>query len=479
MAQYPGFIGPSYVSQSYMADSERLVNRYAEKNESDTAPSPWWLVPCPGFALVVAPTAAAGGGMFSQAGRTFFVTGPVLYELNSDDTTTVRSTAAILRDGNPVTFMSNGDAGGQLGLTSGDQFYVLDLTTNSFTTVLTSGATMCGFLDGFGFILDASTSTVQQTAFENFAAINPAEIAQRTAGSDPWVALYVINRLVYLLGERTSEVWWNAGTAPFTLAPIQEAFMQQGCAAPFSGARLGTALIWLSHNDQGRGQIVSATGYTPGRVSTHAVEASISSYGDLSNAVAFSYQENGHTHYILTFADPERTWAYDQATGLFHERLYWDTRTAQWLAYRPLFACSDATRNLVQDRLTGAIYRMSTDLFTDVDGAYIRRLRQPPRLSFDQKRFVTHSIQIVMDVGQGLQTGQGSNPQIMRETSKDGGRTWGNEQWVGSGAVGAYDTRVRWTQCGQARNRCDRFIDTDPVPSRFVDALIDVTVGPS
>jgi hypothetical protein len=459
-----------------MADAERLINRFVEMNESQTAPTPGALLQCPGFELIVAPPANFGAGMFSESGRTFFVTGFTLYELNADNTATARGVVA--RNNNPVTFMSNGDGGHQLGLTSGDQFYVLDLTTNTFTTVLTSGATMCGFLDGFGAILDASTSTLHVTAFEDFTSISSA-ILQRTSGSDPWKALYVVNRLIYLLGEHTSDVLWDAGTAPFPFAPIQEAFMQQGTAASFSGARLGTSLLWLSHNEQGRGQIVSATGYAPGRISTHAVEASIETYGDLSDAVAFSYQENGHTFYVLTFPKAERTWVFDQSTGLFHERLYWNTTTADWLAYRPMFFASDLTRNLVQDRITGAIYRMSTTLFMDVDGAAIRRLRQPPRISFDQKRFTTHAIQLVMDVGQGLQTGQGSDPQIMRQTSKDGGQTWGNEQWASAGPIGAYDTRVRWTQCGQARNRVDRFIDTDPVPSRWVDALIDVTVGTS
>jgi hypothetical protein len=67
----------------------------------------------------------------------------------------------------------------------------------------------------------------------------------------------------------------------------------------------------------------------------------------------------------------------------------------------------------------------------------------------------------------------------MRQTSKDGGKTWGDEQWASMGAQGEYAYRTRWTQCGQARNRVDRFIDTFAGPSRWVDALIDVTVGPS
>jgi hypothetical protein len=476
MPSYPGFVGPSYQSQSYLADAERCINRFPEKNESETAPTPWALLQAPGFALVCAPTPNFGAGMFSESGRTFFVTGFTLYELTAGDVATARG--VIARDGNPVTFMSNGAAGHQLALTSGNQFYVLDLNTNAFTTPVVLGATMCGFLDGFGVILDAASSTLQVTAFEDFNTISTA-ILQRTAGSDPWKSLYVVNRLIYALGEHTSDVLYDAGTSPFPFAPIQEAFMQTGTAATYSGARLDKSLIWLSHNEQGKGQIVSVSGYTAGRISTHAIEASIATYGDLSDAVAFSYQENGHTFYVLTFPSAERTWVFDQATGLFHERLYWDTTNAAWLAYRAMFFASDLTRNLVQDRLTGAIYRMSTTLFTDVDGAAIRRLRQPPRLSFDQKRFTTHAIQLVMDVGQGLSLGQGSDPQIMRQTSKDGGQTWSNEYWASAGAIGAYDTRVRWTQCGQARNRVDRFIDTDPVASRFVDCLIDVTVGTS
>jgi hypothetical protein len=84
-----------------------------------------------------------------------------------------------------------------------------------------------------------------------------------------------------------------------------------------------------------------------------------------------------------------------------------------------------------------------------------------------------------MDVGQGTSTGQGADPVMMRQTSTDGGRTWGHEHWAGTGRIGEYNNRVTWTQCGQARNRVDRFVDTDPVPSRIVDCLIDVTVGVS
>jgi hypothetical protein len=43
-----------------------------------------------------------------------------------------------------------------------------------------------------------------------------------------------------------------------------------------------------------------------------------------------------------------------------------------------------------------------------------------------------------MEVGNGLATGQGSNPQIGLEVSRDNGKTWGAQMWKAIGAIGAY-----------------------------------------
>ena len=96
-----------------------------------------------------------------------------------------------------------------------------------------------------------------------------------------------------------------------------------------------------------------------------------------------------------------------------------------------------------------------------------------------QQRATCPLIQLVMDVGIGTVTGQGSDPQVMLQTSPDGGKTWGPERWVSAGAIGAYDTRVQWRQNGQAVNRQDRFIFSDPVSWRITDALHDLRPGTS
>ena len=98
---YPGFIGPSYQSASYMADNERCVNFYPEPNESPAAPSPYVLRPTPGFSSLASVVQAPIRGSFYVEGRCFFVAGFALYELNltTSATTQLGSVAA---DSNPV-----------------------------------------------------------------------------------------------------------------------------------------------------------------------------------------------------------------------------------------------------------------------------------------------------------------------------------------------------------------------------------------
>jgi hypothetical protein len=191
------------------------------------------------------------------------------------------------------------------------------------------------------------------------------------------------------------------------------------------------------------------------------------------------FQLGGHTFYSLTFPN-HGTWLYDTTSGAWSEWLYWNHLTSTWEPIRIGNHVHVGGRHIVGDRATGTLYRMGLDVFTDVDGEPIRRMRQPERLADNQKWITVSSIQLVMDVGIGLSgSAQGSDPQVMLRTSRDGGRTWSPERWASAGPIGAYNTRVRWLRCGQARNRVDQFTFTDPVPFRVSDAVLDASGGTS
>lgn len=480
--QYPGFLGPSYRSASYMADSERTVNLYLEKNETPNAPNPYCLLHTPGFELLLTvPEGPIRGEIAQVNDRAFFVAGFRLYELfNTAGVWSATARGTLASDANPATLCWNGPNGGELFITSGDVGYILTLATNALTVVLASGATMGAFLDGFFLSLDGATATLRISDLFDGLTWDPTQVQQRSAAADPWVAMTVIHREIWLMGNQTSEVWYNASTFPFPFQPIPGAFIEQGTQAPFSPNRDVAPLLWLAANAQGHSMIVMAQGYTATRVSTHGIEQTIQRYGDVSDAVSWSYQEDGHTFYVLTFPTANATWTYDVTAGAWHERPYWNSATSTYEALRVGTHAFGFSTHIVGDRASGTLYRMALDVYTDVDGVAIRRLRQPPRISAGQKRVTVRSVQIVMDVGVGLggvATAQGFDPIVTRRCSRDGGKTWGPDKPLSAGQIGAYGTRVVWQPCGQARNYVDQFIFADPVPVRISDAEIDLMVG--
>lgn len=484
MPPYPGFFGPTHQPQAFMASTERMVNWQLERNDAPNASTPVCMVPTPGFTEIAEVSQAPIRGMFTVpdiAERVFFVAGYALYELTYDTvtgdfSTTLRGTVSA--DRNPVTFAWNGPNGGHMFLTSGDIGYGYVLATNTQSTVLGSGATSCGFLGNRFLVLDATTSTLQASDLLSLT-FDPTMIAERSLAPDPWIAMSVVNSDIWLGGSRTMEVWQDTGAFPFPFEPIPGAFLEQGVAAPFSMTRGVSPMTWIGSNLDGARVVWQANGYQPQRISTHGIEQQLARMTTVSDAFTFTYQDRGHLFSVLTFPEANRTFHYDVAMGPagWGERGFWDVQTAQFDALRVGCHCYAFGKHLVGDTMTGQIYEMSADVYTDVDGAGVRRLRRPPRLSVENKRVNYHRVELIADVGVGLITGQGSDPQIMLRTSGDAGKTWGQEQWRSAGAIGAYGTRIFWGPCGQQRQRVDEFTVTDPVPFRIVEATVEFTVG--
>ncbi|MBA3949317.1 MAG: hypothetical protein H0X44_05160, partial [Acidobacteria bacterium] len=331
------------------------------------------------------------------------------------------------------------------------------------------------YLDGYFLALDTTTSKLKVSDLLDGATWNGLRVAQRTAGADKWRGMAVVHRDIWLWGSQSTEVWYNAGLSPMPFASNPNAFIEQGIGAPFSWARVDSTPIWFTANEQGAGQIVRANGYgTPSRISTHAIESAIQGYSTTADAEAYSYQDQGHAFYVLTFPTVGVTWVYDAATNVWHQRMFWNAASATEEAWRPRWHASAFNRHLTLDRSTGNVYALSVDTGSDVDGAAIRRIRRCPHLFNELKRVQYARLQIDMETGIGLSSGQGVDPQVMLRWSDDGGRTWGHEHWASAGRIGQYATRVFWTRLGTARDRVFEVSVTDPVSWRMVDAYLEV-----
>lgn len=471
--KYRAFVGPSYTSQSGNAAIERLVNLYPEAMESEGAKVRYALYPAPGLEPYSALSASPVRGMFAQDGRMWAVGATGLFEVTE---TGLSAVGAVLQDRYPATFCSNGDGGDQVLVTSGDSAYVLDRTSNVLTLAVT-GARVGAFLDGYFLVLDAATSTLAISDLLDGLTWNPTQIAQRSAGADQWQSMIVSHRDLWLFGSESTEIWTNQGLYPFPFAPAQGGLIKMGIAAPFSVAMLDNTPVWLGKNSAGEGIVCRGNGYGLSRISTHAVEFAIQGYETIDDAVAFAYQDQGHSFYVLSFPSADTTWVYDAATGFWHERLYWDGAAASFTAYRPQFHCFAFGKHLVGDRASGLIYDMDVTFGADADETPIRRVRRLPHLTSERDLVVFHELELDLESGLGLSSGQGSDPTVMLRYSDDGGKTWSNERWTSAGVRGAYHARVAWSRLGAGRNRVFEVVMTDPIPWRLADCYVDLSAG--
>jgi hypothetical protein len=109
----------------------------------------------------------------------------------------------------------------------------------------------------------------------------------------------------------------------------------------------------------------------------------------------------------------------------------------------------------------------------------IRRVRRFPHLSSEQVRIFYSMLQIDIQPGVGLTSGQGSDPKIMVRWSDDGGFTWSNELTMAIGKRGNYQTRAILYRLGQARDRVFEISVSDPVPIAWTDAFLRLEPGTS
>jgi hypothetical protein len=306
---------------------------------------------------------------------------------------------------------------------------------------------------------------------------DPLSFASKDGSPDDLVSIIVDRREVYLLGEMSSEVWINSGAVPFPFTRIPGTSTQQGIAAQYSMSRMGNSFAYVSKNNRGEAMIVRMNGYFPERISTHAVETTLVNQ-NVSNAIAWTYQLEGHEVYVVTFpsiGDNGLTWAYDNTTSLWHKWLYRNNQN-EYERHRGNCCAFFNQQVLVGDYQNGKIYQLSRNYYTD-DGQPIRRIRRAPHITSDLQRQYFHELQIQFQPGVGLSTGQGEDPQAMLRWSNDGGSTWSNEYWTSIGKQGKYLNRAIWRRLGFARDKVFEVSISDPVKAVIISANLKAEAG--
>ena len=473
----------------------------------------------PGTTLFATGLAAPIRALWGGNNRLFAVGGGNLYELNVT-TGAIINTYTIASASGPAQIVFVPSGPGITGATSGfllvwdgtdgateNVWYVDGSTTTP--PALISG-TGIGMIDGYGVVLrppvppgNASgvvpINTIDGTQF-NLSGIfgvnpggpvfDPLQFGIKTGSSDQLQMIFTPGSFggggpeeLWLLGKRTTEVWYDTGGSsldPFPFQRVPGAFINQGLWAPSSVTNCNNQIVFLGGDDRGVGVVWAMNGYTPVRVSNHAVELAIQQYGlaglDTSDAVAYSYQQNGHIFYVLTFPTAGATWVADFSCLDSSGRPMWHQRargaslgslSASWK-----YHAWTANQNFVAGDGTGNVYVASKTVYQD-DGNAILRCRVGPNPSSDLN-WKRHS-QFWLQIG-GPYSSATSRAYVL-DWSNDGGSNYGNQFTLNplqNTTTGIARVLKNWL--GRTRSRNYRIQSTNNAPEAWLDA--DVTIAP-
>jgi hypothetical protein len=495
-------LGQAYVARSVNAADNRMVNLFPEviPNEGKEA---GFLNRAPGLTLLTTVGTGPVRGLWSFEGFMYAVSGNTLYKINSAYTATALGNVA---GTGPVSMADNGT---QLFIAANGPSYIYNSVTSAYGQINDfdfPGAVTVSYLDGYFVFNEPNSQKVWVTQLLDGTSIDPLDFASAEGNPDGLVALLVNNREAWLFGSNSIEVWYDAGTPDFPLARIQGASNEIGCVAPYSIAKLDNSIFWLGQDARGRGIVYRNNGYTGVRASNHSIEWQIQQYGDISNAIAYTYQQDGHSFYVLTFPTVQKTWVYDVSTQSWHERAGWSN--GNFIRYRPNCQTAFNSEIILGDYESGNLYAYDLDVYADNGQIqkWLRSWRVIPSGQNNLRRTAQHSLQLDCETGVGLNgidpnddvewffytssgdqlvttsgdlllfsppTVEGVDPEVMLRWSDDGGHTWSNEHWASMGRIGQYGRRVFWRRLGMTMKLRDRVYEvsgTDPVKIAIVGA---------
>ena len=457
--------GPSYQSRSKAVSSQATINFYPEFSESGKAP--FILQSWPGQ-KAFGTTAGVDRGQHKMAKIEYRVAGNTLYEVGKSGTHTSRGTIA---GSDRCIFANDGENMFIVHDSTVDQYSAATNLITPVTDVDIVGAIAVDFINN-QFIYTKPNLFIVSDVGDGSKA-SGLNAAQAEFQPDDLVRAYVFDGLVYMLGDETVEPWYNSGEGLPPFERIDTQIISIGIAAIHSVNHNDNFMYWLGDDRQ----VYQAAGGSEVRVSSIGIAHLIESFDTVDDAIGMTLTLEGQNFYILDFPTENKTIAINEGLGEdgWYE-LSADNSRGRWnvSSINRVYG-----KHLAADRLTGALYELDLDTFTNSGGTEIQRTRvlssihgglmNAPGKELQMSRF-----ELIMQKGVGLISGQGENPRIMIEVSEDQGESYGQGVWAKVGRMGQSNLRVEWFDLRVFTDMIIRITTSDPVQYTILTGAIDL-----
>lgn len=469
--------GGFYEARSIIANAQRCLNLYPEINE-DSAPCKLTHYLTPGLVLLETCDVVACRMIYTASnGNVYMVFGNKVYSVSDSyvftelGTIAYNTTPCYMQDNRDIAVLVDGTTAG----------YTIDLATDAFASIVDAafyGATRVDYVDTY-FVFNRPATNQFYWSPSNWNgtdAFDPLDIAGKTGAPDGIASLIVMYSNIWLIGDqRSSEIFYNSGNPDSTFEQQPGTFIEHGTSSPYSIAKQDLVVYWLSVDQQGRAMVVRGADYKVTRISTHAIENEISSYETISDAVGWTYQQEGHVFYVLTFPTADKTWVYDESTKKWHERAWIDDDGNEHRIRAGAIGYGFGIV-LCGDWETGELYEMSLDAYTD-NGQPILRRRDFPHIIENADRIFYQDLTADMQVG--TDEVPANEPTLSMSYSDTRGQTWSDALMQSLGQTGEYYTTPQFSRLGMARDRVFSLYWEGDFKTALNGVFVNYTVGRS
>lgn len=381
--------------------------------------------------------------------------------------TTTNITGATLNVNSPVSFASDGN---YVFMANGGQIIYTDGTINSVgisdpnaPTVVTALA----WIDGYLLANEVGTNRFRWSNVNTPLTWGALNFASASGNSDNIVNILVKDRLIYLFGTQSLELWENDGASPFIR--ISGGFLGRGVVAPYSVVDTKAGLLWI--DDQRN--IVKFNGRSVEKIATQ-YDAELQALTTISDALGFAFTVGGYSFGVFQFPTANRTFVLSQNNNNWSEWGAYNSSTGLYAKWRcNSIAFATAWGEVIIGCNCGPyLHRTSFSALSDNENP-IRVRKLTGHIDYgEHNRKRSERITLRMKRGVGLSTRTPKLELRWRTDNKD----WSNIRSISAGDIGNSEIVVKLFNLGIYRTRQYEFVMTDPVPMLFGNALETFTV---
>jgi hypothetical protein len=307
------------------------------------------------------------------------------------------------------------------------------------------------FVDGYFIVTTPNSKRGRISNLNDGSKWDELDFFEKSGSIDNIAAVIAVSGQLGLIGDHdATEIWGDSGNADFPFERISGRNLNMGTSAAWSVAKMPDgSVIWLMSSSAGENMLVRSIGGEPVRISDHAFETALSKYPRVYDAISSTYLENGHPCYRIDFPSANRTWEWDQLSGMLVELGIggdWadEVFDADLGRYRAQVTWPDGSRmELAGDYSSGKIFEVSPD-FVDDDGVDFPVLRIGPHLRANWEPTVCSQFALDCEMGtiDPAALGPDGKPRfamVSMAYSNDGARTWTDGGAASLGRAGEYE----------------------------------------